>query len=106
MHRDYQDILKQHQKVFVDIGQNLEQRRTNAFACKGVIANLIDKIEHKEIPNDVILKDLKELLTMIHPNLQKFDKSMYLKYDHALFYDKYIISNFCCEAMKVGKVIL
>ena len=91
--RDYQDILKQHQKAFVDIADNMEQRRMNAFACKGVIADLIDKIElskieHKEIPNDVILEDLKELLTMIQPNLQKFDKSMYLKYDRALFDNK------------------
>ena len=91
--RDYQDVLKQHQKAFVDIGENMEQRRMNAFACKGVIADLIDKIEHakienKEISNDVILDDLKELLIMIQPNLQKFDKSMYLKYDHALFDNK------------------
>ena len=65
----------------------------NAFACKGVIADLIDKIElakieNKEIPNDVILEDLKELLKMIQPNLQKFDKSMYLKYDRTLFDNK------------------
>ena len=91
--KDYQDMMRQHQRAFADIAENMEQRRMNAFACKGVIADLIDKIElakieHKEIPNDVILEDLKELLTMIQPNLQKFDKSMYLKYDHALFDNK------------------
>ena len=91
--RDYQDVMKQHQKAFVDIAENMEQRRMNAFACKGVIADLIDKIElakieNKEIPNDVILEDLKELLTMIQPNLQKFDKSMYIKYDRAVLDNK------------------
>lgn len=62
---------------------------TEAREKKG-IADLIDKlelasIEKKEISNDEILDRLKEIISMIRPNLEKFDKSKYSSFDSALF---------------------
>ena len=39
----------------------------------------------KEISNDEILDRLKEIIPMIRPNLEKFDKSKYPSFDSALF---------------------
>ena len=70
--------------------EDIEERRKVDFAVKGGIADLIDKlelasIEKKEISNDEILDRLKEIIPMIRPNLEKFDKSKYPSFDSALF---------------------
>ena len=43
------------------------------------------KIEKKNLSNDEILDRLKELIPMIRPNLEKFDKSKYPSFDIGLF---------------------
>ena len=43
------------------------------------------EFEKKEISNDEILDRLKEIIPMIRPNLEKFDKSKYPSFDSALF---------------------
>lgn len=45
-------------KVFFKVLNNIEQRRKSAFACKGIITDLIDNIENKGLSNDEILKNL------------------------------------------------
>ena len=82
---DYQNQIKEYKDFYFNVLQDIESRRTNAFACKGIITDLIDKIElsklnNKEISNDEILEDLHELLNTIRPNLEKFDKSKYPKF--------------------------
>lgn len=86
---DYQEQIKSYEQFYFDILEELETRRKNDFAIKGGIADLIDKlelakIEKKEIPNDEILDRLKELIPMIRPNLEKFDKEKYPKFDRGL----------------------
>lgn len=86
---DYQEQIKFYEQFYFDILEELETRRKNDFAIKGGIADLIDKlelakIEKKEIPNDEILDRLKELIPMIRPNLEKFDKEKYPKFDRGL----------------------
>lgn len=86
---DYQEQIKFYEQFYFDILEELETRRKNDFAIKGGIADLIDKlelanIEKKEIPNDEILDRLKELIPMIRPNLEKFDKEKYPKFDKGL----------------------
>ena len=76
---DYQKQIKSYEQFYFDILEELETRRKTDFAIKGGIADLIDKlelakIENKEISNDEILDRLKELIPMIRPNLEKFDK--------------------------------
>ncbi len=87
---DYQKQIKSYEQFYFDILEELETRRKNDFAIKGGIADLIDKleiakIEKKEISNDEILDRLKELIPMIRPNLEKFDKSKYPSFDKGVF---------------------
>lgn len=87
---DYQKQIKSYEQFYFDILEELETRRKNDFAIKGGIADLIDKlelakIENKEISNDEILDRLKELIPMIRPNLEKFDKSKYPSFDKGVF---------------------
>ena len=87
---DYQKQIKSYEQFYFDILEELEKRRKTDFAIKGGIADLIDKlelakIENKKISNDEILDRLKELIPMIRPNLEKFDKSKYPSFDSGLF---------------------
>ena len=87
---DYQEQIKSYEQFYFDILEELETRRKTDFAIKGGIADLIDKlelakIEKKEISNDEILDNLKELIPMIRPNLEKFGKSKYPSFDSAVF---------------------
>lgn len=87
---DYQKQIKSYEQFYFDILEELEARRKNDFAIKGGIADLIDKlelakIENKEISNDEILDRLKELIPIIRPNLEKFDKSKYPSFDSGVF---------------------
>ena len=88
---DYQEQIKSYEKFYFDVLENIEERRKNAFACKGIIADIIDKIELSKIENrekismDEILDNLKEVMTLIRPNLEKLDKEKYPKYDSGVF---------------------
>lgn len=87
---DYQNQIQSYEQFYFYALDNLEERRKVDFAVKGCIADLIDKlklakIEKKEISNDEILDRLKEIIPMIRPNLEKFDKSKYPSFDSALF---------------------
>lgn len=87
---DYQKQIKSYEQFYFDILEELETRRKTDFAIKGGIADLIDKlelakIENKEISNEEILDRLKELIPMIRPNLEKFDKSKYPSFDSGVF---------------------
>ena len=87
---DYQKQIKSYEQFYFDILEELETRRKTDFTIKGGIADLIDKlelakIENKEISNDEILDGLKELIPMIRPNLEKFDKSKYPSFDSGVF---------------------
>ena len=87
---DYQNQIKSFNQFYFDILEELENRRKIDFAIKGGIADLIDKlelakIEKKNLSNDEILDRLKELIPMIRPNLEKFDKSKYPSFDIGLF---------------------
>lgn len=87
---DYQKQLKEYNKFYFDILEEIDDRRKVDFSVKGGIADLIDKIElakisKKEISNDEVLDRLKEIITLIRPNLEKVDKSKYPAFDNALF---------------------
>lgn len=88
--RDYQEQIKEYGKFYFDVLEDIAERRKNAFACKGIIADIIDKLELSEIEKrekistDEILANLKEVMTLIRPNLEKFDKEKYPKFDMAL----------------------
>lgn len=86
---DYQEQIESYEQFYFDVLEEFEKRRKNDFAIKGGIADLIDKlelakIENKTISNDEILDRLKELIPMIRPNLEKFDKEKYPKFDRGL----------------------
>lgn len=87
--KNYQEQIKEYEKFYFDVLKEIDNRRDNAFGCKGVIADLIDRIElaklqNKEVSNDDILEDLKKALNLIRPNLEKVDKSIYPKVDRGL----------------------
>ena len=106
---DYQKQIKSYEQFYFDFLEELENRRKTDFAIKGGIADLIDKLElakidNKEIPNDIILERLKELIPMIRPNLEKFDKYKYPLYDKGVFPKTEIKSNVKYNTI-TGKVI-
>ena len=106
---DYQKQIKSYEQFYFDFLEELENRRKTDFAIKGGIADLIDKLElakidNKEIPNDIILERLKELIPMIRPNLEKFDKSKYPLYDKGVFPKTEIKSNVKYNTI-TGKVV-
>ena len=87
---DYQKQIQSYEQFYFNALDSFEERRKVDFAVKGCIADLIDKLElakikKKEISNDEILDRLKEIIHMIRPNLEKFDKSKYPSFDSALF---------------------
>ena len=82
---DYQAQIESYEKFYFDVLDDIEQRRKNDFACKGIISDLIGKIKNKGISNDEILESLNEILTTIKPNLEKFDKAKYPKFDRGVF---------------------
>ena len=88
---DYQRQIKEYDKFYFDVLEDIDDRRKNAFACKGIIADIIDKLELSKIENrekitsDEILENLKEVITLIRPNLEKFDKSKYPSFDNGVF---------------------
>ena len=80
--KDYQNQIESYKRFYFDVLEHIEERRKVSFTIKGGLADLIEKIEYaqlekKEISNEEILEDLKELMTLIQPNLEKFDKSKY-----------------------------
>lgn len=87
--KDYENYIADYERFYFDILEEIEKRRKNAFAFKGIIAKLKDKIElakieNKELSYDEILDSLTEALNIIRPNLEKVDKSIYPKYDSAM----------------------
>lgn len=96
--KDYQEQIKSYKKFYFDVLEDIEERRKNAFACKGIIADIIDKLELSEIEKrekiskDEILDNLREVMTLIRPNLEKLDKEKYPKYDSGIMPKKEIKS--------------
>lgn len=83
---DYQEQINNYQKFYFDVLEDIEDRRKNAFACKGIINDLIDKIqlskqENKQISYDELLDSLNDIGNMIKPNLEKLDKSKFPNID-------------------------
>ena len=79
---DYQKQIESYKNFYFDVLKHIEERRKVSFTIKGGIADLIERIEYaqlekKEISNEEILENLKELMSLIQPNLEKFDKSKY-----------------------------
>ena len=106
---DYQKQIKSYEKFYFDVLQDIEDRRKVDFSIKGGIADLIDKLElakisNKEISNDEILERLKELIPMIRPNLEKYDKSKYPSFDSGVFPKMEIKSNVKYNSI-TGKII-
>lgn len=80
--KDYQSQIESYKSFYFDVLEYIEERRKVSFTIKGELADLIERIEYaklekKEISNEEILENLKELISLIKPNLEKFDKSKY-----------------------------
>lgn len=107
---DYQRQIKEYDKFYFDVLEDIDNRRKNAFACKGIIADIIDKLELSKIENrgkitsDEILENLKEVITLIRPNLEKFDKSKYPSFDNGVFPKMEIKSNLKYNSI-TGKIM-
>ena len=83
--KDYQNQIESYKRFYFDVLEYIEERRKVSFTIKGGLADLIEKIEYaqlekKEISNEEILENLKELISLIKPNLEKFDKTNYLSF--------------------------
>ena len=107
---DYQEQIKSYNKFYFDVLDDIDKRRKNALACKGLIADIIDKLElskiekKEKITTDEIIDNLKDVIELIKPNLEKFDKSKYPKYDKGLLPNIEIKSNIKINTL-TGKFI-
>ena len=106
---DYQRQIKEYDKFYFDVLEDIDDRRKVDFSVKGGIADLIDKLElakisNKEISNDEVLDRLKEIIVLIKPNLEKFDKSKYPSFDNGVFPKMEIKSNLKYNSI-TGKII-
>lgn len=107
--KDYQNQIQEFRNFYFDVLGYIDDRRKVDFSIKGGIADLIDKLElakisNKEVSNDEILERLKELIPMIRPNLEKFDKSKYPAFDKGVFPKMEIKSNVKYNSI-TGKII-
>ncbi len=107
--KDYQNQIQEFRNFYFDVLGYIDDRRKVDFSIKGGIADLIDKLElskisNKEISNDEVLERLKELIPMIRPNLEKFDKSKYPAFDKGVFPKIEIKSNVKYSSI-TGKII-
>lgn len=107
--KDYQNQIQEFRNFYFDVLGYIDDRRKVDFSIKGGIADLVDKLElakisNKEISNDEILERLKELIPMIRPNLEKFDKSKYPAFDKGVFPKMEIKSNVKYNSI-TGKII-
>lgn len=108
-HADYQRQIKEYDKFYFDVLKDIDDRRKVDFSVKGGIADLIDKLElakisNKEISNDEVLDRLKEIIVLIKPNLEKFDKEKYPSFDSGVFPKMEIKSNLKYNSI-TGKII-
>ena len=106
---DYQRQIKEYSRFYFDVLEYVDNRRKVDFSVKGGIADLIDKLElakisNKEISNDEVLERLKEIIVLIKPNLEKFDKSKYPSFDKGVFPKTEIKSNIKYNSI-TGKII-
>lgn len=106
---DYQRQIKEYDKFYFDVLEDIDDRRKVDFSVKGGIADLIDKLElakisNKEMSNDEVLDRLKEIIVLIKPNLEKFDKSKYPSFDSGVFPKIEIKSNLKYNSI-TGKII-
>ena len=107
--KDYQNQIQEFRDFYFDVLSYIDDRRKVDFSVKGGIADLIDKlelatIENKEISNDEILERLKEIIVLIRPNLEKFDKEKYPSFDKGVFPKMEIKSNVKYNSI-TGKII-
>ena len=70
---DYQEQIKSYNKFYFDVLNDIDKRRKNALACKGLIADIIDKLElskiegKEKISTDEIIDNLKDVIELIKP---------------------------------------
>ena len=88
--KDYQNALSDYNRFYFDVLEDIQKRRDNDFEIKNIIVGLIEKLEHpefysKELTNKDILDELNKAFSFVRPNLEKFDKEKYPKYDDGLF---------------------
>ena len=82
---DYENCIKDYERFYFDVLEDIDNRRKNTFACKGIISDIIDRIETpqksgNEVTMDEILEKLKEVSALMRPNLEKFDTTKHPKY--------------------------
>ena len=76
---DYQKQIESYEKFYFDVLEDIEIRRKSAFECKGIFADIIDRIDNPGYySSEITLKDisekLKEASRVINKNMEKFDK--------------------------------
>jgi len=92
--KDYQNQIKEYENFYFNIFRLIDDHRDNDFIVKGIIADIIDKLElGKDVSKEELIEDLRKCITTIRPNLEKVDKSIYPKIDTALLPKVEIKSN-------------
>ena len=76
---DYQNQIESYKKFYFDVLEDIEERRKSAFECKGIFADIIDRIDNPGYySSEITLKDisekLKEASRVINKNIEKFDR--------------------------------
>lgn len=83
---DYQNQIKNYEKFYFDVLEDIEERRKSARECKGIFADIIDRIDNADfysskITLEEISEKLKEASRTINRNMEKLDKEKYPQID-------------------------
>ena len=83
---DYQNQIKNYEKFYFDVLEDIEERRKSARECKGIFADIINRIDNADfysskISLEEISEKLKEASQIITHNMEKLDKEKYPQID-------------------------
>ena len=83
---DYQNQIKSYEKFYFDVLEDIEERRKSARECKGIFADIIDRIDNADCySSKITLEDISEKLKdasrTINRNIEKLDKEKYPQLD-------------------------
>ena len=74
---DYQKQIESYEKFYFDVLEDIEIRRKSAFECKGIFADIIDRIDNPGYySSEITLKDISEKLKEASRVINKIWKNL------------------------------
>ncbi len=86
---DYKNQIDSYEKFYFDVLEDISNRRKSARECKGIFADIIDRIDNPDcysskITLEEISEKLKDASRALTPNIEKFDKDKLPDFDRGV----------------------